>query len=143
MTESPLPRRALRISLLGGAVYDLVLGCLILVQGGRIMDALGAPVTGFSFYFALASTPLFILPVLYSVAAFSDPMDGFRAPVLWARGGGGLFIVLLVILHRPGAAWVFVLIGLADLGWAVLHASLWRSLPEGSWSPSGPGARSG
>lgn len=132
MTDSPLPRRALRISLLGGAVYDLLLGCLILISGQGIMDALGSPVTGFPFYFALAAAPLFILPVLYSVAAFSDPIDGFRAPVLWARGGGGLFVILLVILHRPGAAWLFVLIGVMDLAWAVLHAVLWRSIPGSS-----------
>lgn len=132
MTESPLPRRALRVSLLGGAVYDLLLGCTILFAGEGIMDALGAPVSGFPFYFALASIPLFILPVLYSVAAFSHPMDGFRAPVLWARGGGGLLIILFVILHRPGAAWLFTVIGLVDLGWAVLHAALWRSSPETS-----------
>lgn len=130
MIDTPLPRRALRISLLGGAAYDLLLGCLVLFGGGPIMAALGHPVTGYAFYFALASAPLFVLPVLYGVAALSESPDGFRAPVLWARGGGGLLIVLLAILHRPGAAWLFVLIGGLDLGWAVLHAVLWRSRPD-------------
>jgi hypothetical protein len=126
VTEAP-ERKALRRSLVAGAVYDLVLGCFILVVGSRVMASLGHPVTGFEFYFTLAAAPLLLLAVLYAVAAVSRPIDVFRAPVLWARGGGGVIILLLTAVHRPGAAWLFFVIGAVDLLWAALHAALWRT----------------
>ncbi len=127
MSGDGTSHRALRTSLLAGAAYDLALGLFILVFGPRAMAGLGSPVTGSEFYFHLAALPLLVLPVLYAGAARSPAVDAFRPSVLWARGGGGAFVLILAALLRPVGAGVFVAVGAADLGWALVHAVLWRS----------------
>lgn len=127
MTAPGATRRALRGSLAAGAVYDLVLGLFILALGPAAMAAVGSPVPGSTFFFRLAALPLFVLPVLYVSAAHAPAVDAFRAPVLWARGGGGAFVLVLTALVRPGAAGVFLAVGAADLVWALVHALLWRA----------------
>jgi hypothetical protein len=123
----PPDRRGLRVSLVAGAGYDLFLGAFIFLAGRWAMEALGHPVGDPGFYFLLAGLPLLILPVLYMTAARSAAIGAFRPAVLWARGGGGLLIVLLTLWLRPGVAWLFFGIGLLDLAWALLHRTLWRS----------------
>jgi hypothetical protein len=130
MNRPEAPRRALRASLLAGAAYDLALGLFILVLGPPVMTGLGSPIQGSTFLFRLAALPLFVLPVLYAVAARSPAVDAFRPAVLWARGGGGAFILALTAILHPGAAGVFTAIGLVDLGWAAIHALLWRTPPS-------------
>jgi hypothetical protein len=78
------------------------------------------------FLFSLAALPLLILPVLYVAAARAEDLDEFRPPVLWARTGGGLMLILFTLIHSPGAAWIYVLVGGLDLAWAVVHFFLWR-----------------
>lgn len=121
------PRRGLRASLLAGAIYDAVLGLFILFAGPGVMAGLGHPLTGGSpFYFRLAALSLLLLPALYLAAARSPGVDAFRAPVLWARGGGGAIVLILVAILRPAPAWLFVTLGAADLAFALVHAVLWR-----------------
>lgn len=120
-------RRGLRASLVAGAVYDAALGLFILLAGPGAMAGLGHPLTGDSpFYFRLAALSLLLLPVLYLAAARSPGVDAFRAPVLWARGGGGAIVLILAAILRPAPAWLFVLLGTADLAFALVHAFLWR-----------------
>ena len=126
MSTLPPGRRGLRISLLAGAAYDLILGFFVLILGRRVLEMMGHPLSEPEFYFSLATLPLFLLPVLYTIAAFSDSIAGFRPAVLWARAGGGLMIILLTGVHNPEAAWVFWCIGIIDLGWAGIHALMWR-----------------
>jgi len=121
----PSDRRSLRVSLALGAIYDILVALFILSAGERVLDRLGYPVEE-PFFFSLAALPLLILPVLYVAAARAEDLDEFRPPVLWARTGGGLILVLFTLIHSPGAAWVFLLLGALDLGWAALHFSLWR-----------------
>ena len=121
------PRTWLRRSLVAGAVYDLVLGLFVLTLGPDLMARLGHPLSVAAlFYFRLAALPLCILPIVYISAARSPHVDAFRIPVLGLRGlGGGL--VLASLLLGPEPAWLFLAIGFGDLGWAMLHAFLWRA----------------
>jgi hypothetical protein len=122
----PADRKPLRQSLVLGAGYDLILGAYILILGRPTLEALGHPVPEPGFYFLLAALPLLLLPALYVSAARSEALDAFRPAVLWARGGGGAFILLLVLTLQPEASWLFLVIGVLDLGWALLHQFLWR-----------------
>ena len=127
MSGLPSDRRGLRISLAAGAAYDLALGGFILLAGKRVMAALGHPVPEPGFYYTLGALPLLILPVLYGSAARSSAIDAFRPAVLWARGGGGLLLLGLTQRLGPEPAWIFLTIGLLDIGWAVVHRVLWRA----------------
>lgn len=122
-----MARLPLRRSLRAGAVYDILLGFVIVATGPGLLRALGHPLSdGALFYFHLASLPLWILPVLYWTASRAVDPDPFRGPVLWARGAGGAAILFLVFAIPPEVRWIFAAIGVIDLGWAVLHAALWR-----------------
>jgi hypothetical protein len=125
VTGLPADRLALRRSLLAGALYDALLGTVVLLAGTALRRAMGAPVSD-PFHFQLAALPLFLLPVLYLAAARAADPDPFRPAILWARGGGGACLLVLVAAHRPPAPWLYVVIGALDLGWALLHAALWR-----------------
>lgn len=122
----PPDRKPLRRSLVFGAVYDLVLGVYILILGRPTMEAWGHPVPEPGFYFLLGSLPLLVLPMLYLSAARSEALDAFRPAVLWARGGGGGLVLLLTLTLHPAVSWMFLTIGILDLGWALLHRILWR-----------------
>ena len=119
-------RRPLRRSLVAGAVYDLALGLFIVLFGPRALVALGYPVPDPVFLFYLSGLALFILPVLYGAASRAAQVDPFRAPVLWARAGGGAFILLVTLLFPPPGAWIYAGVAAADLVWAAVHAALWN-----------------
>ena len=120
-------RRALRRGLTAGALYDLGLGLFMLVAGPGTMSRLGAPLEGDALYwFRLSALPLFILPVLYLSAARSSHLDAFRLPVIALRGLGGC-LVIASLAFGPRPAWLVLVIGLLDLGWACLYFGLWRS----------------
>lgn len=127
MTAEGSVHRGLRLSLRLGAAYDLALALFILSVGPAAMARMGAPLPeGAAFYYRLASLPLILLPALYLAAASAREPDPFRPAVLWARGGGGLFLIALTLLHAARPAWLFLGIGLGDLLWGALHAALWR-----------------
>jgi hypothetical protein len=94
--------------------------------GPRVLVALGHPVPDPVYLFYLSALALFVLPVLYLTAARAAAVDPFRAPVLWARAGGGVFILLFTLLFPPPAAWVYFAVAAADLVWASAHAALWN-----------------
>jgi len=121
----PSDRRALRLSLAGGALYDVLLAVLLLTAGERILARLGHPVQE-PFFFFLAALPLLLLPVLYVAAARAEDLDEFRPPVLWARVGGGAMVILFTLVLRPPVLWLYLLVGGLDLAWAAIHFSLWR-----------------
>jgi len=125
VTIFPSDRRALRASLALGAIYDILLALFLLGTGERILERLGHPVPA-PFFFSLAALPLLILPVLYVAAARAEDLDEFRPPVLWARTGGGLMLILFTLIHSPGASWIYILVGALDLAWAAVHLFLWR-----------------
>ena len=127
MAAQPRDRQALRRSLVLGAVYDLMLGLFMLMAGPWTLSRLGEPLEGAALYwFRLSALPLCILPVFYLTAARSSHLDAFRVPVLALRGLGGC-LVLASLLLGPRPAWLVLLIGLLDLGWASLYFGLWRS----------------
>ncbi len=127
---------ALRGSLVAGAAYDLVLGAFILAAGPAVLAALGAPVPPGAFHLRLAALPLLVLPALYLAAARAPDPGPFRFPVLWARSAGGAILLLLALAARPGAAWLYLVLGSVDLGWGVLHAVLWpRPGPDPATGP--------
>ena len=118
--------RALRRALVAGGIYDLLLGLFMLVAGPWTLYRLGAPLEGSALYwFRLSALPLCILPALYFTAARSSQLNAFRIPVLALRGlGGGLVLASLLLGPRP--AWLVLVIGLLDLGWACLYFTFWR-----------------
>ncbi len=119
-------RFPLRASLRAGAVYDLALGLFIVFRGLWALERMGYPRPHPVFLFYLSALVLFLLPALYLAAARAPEVAPFRAPVLWARGGGGFLVVLLAVLFPPDGAWVYLAVGAADLLWAALHAGLWN-----------------
>lgn len=127
MSSFPPHRRALRLSLAAGAVYDLVLGLVILVAGEKLLAALGSPGVEPRFYLYLGALPLLLLPALYLVAARSAAVDAFRPAVVWARGGGGSILILLTVLLGPPVPGLFMAIGVADLLWLAVHLRLWAA----------------
>jgi hypothetical protein len=128
-------RGPLRLTLVLGAAYDLALALFILTAGRRVLAGLGHPVPEPGFYFTISILPLVILPVLYVAAAWAQDVDAFRAPVLWARAGGGLMLLVFTLVLRPGAMWLFVLISVIDLVWAGVHAALWRGSASAAKRP--------
>jgi len=127
LTPFPASRRGLRRSLVAGAFYDAALGLFILIAGPGAMAALGHPVAGSSFFFRLAALPLLLLPWLYVAAARAEAIDLFRGSVLWVRGAGGLFVLLLAGFLRPAPLALFAAIGIVDLVFCALHALLWSA----------------
>ena len=121
-----LEQNALRRSLILGALYDLILALFMLTGGPWTMNRLGHPLEGQALYwFRLSALPLCILPMLYISAARSSQLDAFRVPVLLLRGLGG-FLVLASLALGPRPAWLVLVIGILDLGWAFLYFMLWR-----------------
>ena len=122
----PRNRRALRRGLVAGAFYDLLLGAFMLLAGPWTMHRLGQLLEEPALYwFRLSALPLLILPLVYLTAARSRHIDAFRTPILALRGfGGGLVLASLFLGPRP--AWLVLVIGLLDLGWALLYFVLWR-----------------
>ncbi len=122
------PRVGLRRSLIAGAAYDVALAAFILLAGGDMLARLGAPLPlGALFFFRLSALPLLLLPALYLSAAVAGDPGPFRPAVLWARGGGGAILIALALLHRPQPLWLFLGVGVVDVAWWVLHATLWRA----------------
>jgi hypothetical protein len=116
----------LRLSLRLGAIYDLLLAGTVLLAGRSLFNLLGIPLPEPYFYLPLATLPLILLPVLYLAAARAGDCDPFRAPVLWARGGGGGVILMIALLEAPTGMGLLVAIGIVDLLWAGIHGALWR-----------------
>ena len=117
-------RERLRLSLKLGAAYDLGLGLLILMAGGRILGSWGESPD--PFLMRLAALPLLILPVLYWTAARTREIDDFKIPVLWARGFGGVCILVLALVFTPPHMTLYIAIGLLDGLWWGIHRLLWR-----------------
>lgn len=126
-----MTRRALRRSLVAGAVYDLLLAAFVLFFAAGFLRFLGHPDPSSPFHFRLAALPLLLLPALYLGAARARELQAFRLPVLWARGGGGSLVILGALIHRPDATWIYLAVGALDLGWGALHLILWREASAG------------
>jgi len=102
----------------------------MLIAGPWTMNRLGQPLEGPALYwFRLSALPLCILPVIYLTAARSPHLGAFRTPVLALRGLGGA-LVLASLFFGPRPAWLVLLIGVIDLGWAGLYWLLWRRPPR-------------
>ena len=98
----------------------------MLTLGPWAMRLLGEPLEGQALYFfRLSALPLCILPLVYMTASRSPHLDTFRIPVLGLRGLGGA-LVLVSLAFGPRPAWLVAAIGLLDLGWAAVHAILWK-----------------
>jgi hypothetical protein len=122
----PRNRRALRRSLVLGALYDLLLGAFMLVAGPWTLHRLGQSLENPALYwFRISALPLFLLPLVYLTAARSRHIDSFRTPIIALRGLGGA-LVLASLLLGPRPAWLVLVIGVLDLGWALLYFVLWR-----------------
>ena len=85
--------------------------------GGAGLSAAGAPSTSSISPASLCSC----LPALYLAAARAAAVDPFRAPVLWARGGGERSSSCFALLVPPPGAWIYLAVGGLDLVWAAVH----------------------
>ena len=119
--EAPALSNALRLS----AVYDLVGAVLIVWMPAWLLDAFSHPLPAEPFLFRLSALPLFLMPVIYLMAAAAPIAQphmtraSFRVRVL-----GGLAILLLVFWQQPAVATPYVLFGVGDLLWAVIYWAL-------------------
>jgi hypothetical protein len=111
--------RALGVSMAAGGLYDLAFAVAILGFLRPAASLLGLAVPAEPVYLRLVGILLAMLGTVYLHAAV-DPRR--RVPIVLVaavgRVGGA---VLFVAEYLSGAAPVFVLLGLSDLGFAVWH----------------------
>ncbi len=127
MTQ-PLPRysvylRLLRISLVVGAVYDLLLAVLLAVRPGLLEQLFGIPLPGEDFYIWLISLFLLILAAVYALAAY-DPAS-YYGNVLVAIGARFAASLVLVAGGLQGDIPGLYPLAAGDFAFFVVHAVFW------------------
>ena len=128
-------RIILQLSLVVGAVYDIAFGLGILLAPGTLAGVLGLPMPQDQLYLRFLSVFLFGLALYYLLPAV-DP-ERFR-PVVWVavavRAMGFLFMAAAwSLFSRPG---IFLLLGAADLAFALAHGAGLLMTREHHVSPS-------
>ena len=129
MTTENLPRyslflRGLRISLILGALYDVVYALVMVLAPDLPAKWLSLPKPGEDFYLWLMAVFLLMLASFYLFAAY-DP-KAYRGNVIIAilgRTAGGL-VFLLAAWGRPDLSGLYV-VAAGDLFFALLHAIFW------------------
>lgn len=116
--------RLLRISLVAGALYDLVFAATMVVAPELPERLLDLPQPGEPFYLWLIATFLTMLAGFYLFAAF-DPISYWGNIVLAIVGRTcGALVLGLAAWSDPALAGL-VPLAVADLLFAVLHAVFW------------------
>ncbi len=126
----PHPRHAtflrlLRISLIAGALYDLIFAVVMVLAPRLPEHLLGLPQPGERYYLWLIAILLSMLAACYLLAAY-DPVS-YRGNIVIAilgRGLGGLVLLFATFNGRPDLAGLIPL-GIADLTFATAHAAFW------------------
>lgn len=116
--------RALRISLIAGALYDVAFAVVLVVAPTLPERILSLPQPGETFYLWLLAVLLSMLAAFYLLAAW-DPFSyhGNVAVAIGGRTAGGL-VLLLATVGRPDLAGLLPL-AIGDLVFAALHAIFW------------------
>lgn len=116
--------RALRTSLVAGALYDVAFAAVMVVAPSLPERIFGLPQPGESFYLWLIAVLLCMLAAFYLLAAW-DPVSyhGNVAVAIGGRTAGGV-VLLLATVGRPDLAGLLPL-AIGDLVFAALHAFFW------------------
>ncbi|MEM7482862.1 MAG: hypothetical protein AAF481_16940 [Acidobacteriota bacterium] len=120
----------LRLSLVAGALYDLIFAALMVVAPAATAAFLDLPLPGETFYLWLLAILLTMLALLY-LAAAQDPRR--YTAVVWVAiagrlAGAGAFA--LAAYGRPELQPLY-LVAAADAAFGLLHAALARPLSTG------------
>ncbi len=126
----PHPRHAtflrlLRISLIVGALYDILFAVLMVVAPRLPEHLLGLPQPGERYYLWLIAILLTMLAACYLLAAY-DPVSyrGNIVIAIFGRALGGVALLFATLNGRPELIGL-VPLGVADLTFAALHAVFW------------------
>lgn len=129
---SPLSRRflllrLLRVSLIVGAVYDVVFAALMVLAPGLPAKLLSLPVPAEAFYLWLLAILLAMLAALYGFAARNPRRYSavIAVAIVGRTAGGAAF--LLAAWGRPELSGLLPLAA-ADLAFAAAHAACWLPL---------------
>jgi hypothetical protein len=127
MTRLPrysLYLRLLRLSLLAGALYDLLLAAVLVFAADTVARGLGVPLPGEAFYLSLMAVFLVMMSAFYLLAVY-DPTS-YRGNILVAIGGRAAAVVVLATaaLGNADLTGLYVMAA-GDLFFAVLHATLY------------------
>ena len=119
--RSDAAARALSTAFRAGALYDWVLGLVILAAHPEVFRLFRIPPPGDLFYFRTNSLVLFLLGLYYWEIG-RDP--GARRWAAWtavaARFGGGALLLVLALAHRPPGTGLFLAFAGIDFLWGAL-----------------------
>ncbi|TPW17292.1 MAG: hypothetical protein FD129_431 [bacterium] len=119
-TRTDPPPRLIR-ALQAGALYDWILGLVILAAHPAIFRLFQTPPPADLFLFRMNALALFLLGLFYWALA-ANP-TGWRWTTRLAiniRFLGGLFLLGLTAFHRPEGWPTYMAFGLADIAWGTL-----------------------
>lgn len=135
MEERVRHLRILALTMLAGAIYDWLMGLLILFAPGFITGLFGLPFPTDLMYFRAGGMVFITLPFFYLLAYANVERNIAVVPaaIVVRCLGFTFFVIHVLFLGEPP---IFILIGLADLAFAIAHYvflrrsgySLWRTL---------------
>jgi hypothetical protein len=110
-----------------GALYDIVLGLLILAALQLLAGILPIPMPHQPFYARMAGLLLIGLGGFYALAGLDIERHLRLVPVaISVRAVGGAYIALYPLLDGS-VSWFFIVFGALDIGWAAVHLALLRA----------------
>jgi len=125
MRETAAPWRRLARSMLAGALYDLGFASAILLIPGTAAGWLGLKLPADPVYLQLNGVLLVLLGAAYLLPA-GDPRR-YEGVIHVAIGGRFLGFLYFLKVFWSGGVGTFLLLGLGDLAFSLLHAVLWLS----------------
>ena len=118
-----VPRLSLRLSLLAGAIYDLIFAGLILLVPEKLAPLIGVPLPDDQFYLRFLSVFLVGLAAMYLLPAWApERYLGVILAAVLVRGLGCVFLCLAVAFH--GRPWGLAVLGGVDGLFALVHGIL-------------------
>ena len=131
---SPLERnlKILGITMLVGALFDWATATLALFWPGQVAALLGMSIPGDPMIFRLCGL-LLAIPALFYIMAFIDTKRNVAivAATIVGRAGLGVFFVVHELFLAAPRSWL--VIGLINLGFAVVHLIFFKMSDFDFW----------
>jgi len=132
------PPSNLAVALRAGAVYDWILGLVILVAHPAMFRLFHVPQPDDLFHFRMNALALGLLGFFYwGVAVDTVGRQWAARLAVSIRYLGGLFLLILTLAHRPAGWSTYALFGVIDLAWG----TLWLVMLRGIKKPAIAGGR--
>ena len=132
MEEKVRRLRILALTMLAGSIYDWVMGLLMLFAPGFITGLFGLPFPTDLMYFRGGGMVFVTLPFFYLLAYANVERNIAVVPaaIVVRSLGFAFFLIHVLFLGEP---LIFILIGLADLAFAVVHYVFLQRGGYGFW----------